>query len=450
MDGVVRGVDASKWDPGKAYIAVEAHQVGDFRPHVYRTDDYGESWTKITNGIEDHVLSFARSIQEDPVRPGLLFLGTENRVYVSFDDGDTWQPFINDLPPAPMYGIVVQEHFNDLVIGTYGRGFWIMDDLTPLQQLTDEVRATNAHIFEPRDAYRFNPRTTPAAQTIDMSVGENPPNAAFLNYWIGEAYEGMDASLVISDARGTVVRTLDAPTRAGINRVFWDFMGEESTPVERRVPPLYAEWVDYGPDRVRIQGGLSLRHPPGTYTVALQIGGEEFATSLTVLKDPNSEGSLADIETQLALMEEIRNDYDAAADAINRIEWVRRQLYDLVDVLESQGGADDLVEGAATLDESLIEIEEELIQLRTTGTGQDGVRYPAKVLGKLRHLAGGVGTADFQPTDQHREVQVLLREILMDARADLDALLAGDVAAFNQLLRDRGLNPLISDTDGDP
>lgn len=444
-DGVVRGIDASKWDPGKAYIAVEAHQVGDFRPYVYRTTDYGRSWTRIVDGIDDHVLSFTRSIQEDPVRPGLLFLGTENRIYVSFDDGARWQPLINNMPAAPMYGIVVQEHFNDLVVGTYGRGFWIMDDITPLQQLTPEVLATAAHLFEPRDAYRFNPRTAPAAQTIDMSVGENPPNAAFINYWVGEALAGQAATVVISNDRGAVVRTLRGPSRAGVNRVFWDFMGEESTPIRRRVPPLYADWVDYGPERVSVQSGMSYRHPPGVYTVSLQIGGEEFTTQLTVLRDPLSEGSDADIRAQVAMMEELRNDYDAAADAINRIEWVRRQLYDLVDVLEDQGSADDLVSGAGELDSSLIAIEEELIQLRSTGTGQDGVRYPAKIAGKLRHLAGGVGTADFRPTDQHGEVHVLLRNTLMEARDALDELIQNELAAFNRLLRERGLNPLISD-----
>ena len=444
-DGVVRGIDASKWDPGRAYMAVEAHQVGDFRPYVYRTEDYGQNWDLITEGIDDHILSFTRSIQEDPVRPGLLFLGTENRVYVSFDDGDQWQPLINNMPAAPMYGIVIQEHFNDLVVGTYGRGFWIMDDITPLQQLTEDVRATSAHLFDPRDAYRFNPRTTPAQQTIDMSAGQNPPNAAFLNYWIGDAFVGMSATIVIEDELGALVRTLDAPTEAGINRVFWDFMGEESTAIARRVPPLYANWVDYGPGRVRLQNGMSLRHPPGTYRVTLLVGGEEHRSELTVLKDPASEGSADDIEAQRALLAEIRNDYDAAADAINRIEWVRRQLYDLVEVLQSQGGADDLIDGANSLDANLIAIEEELIQLRTTGTGQDGVRYPAKVVGKLRHLANGVSSADFRPTDQHGEVHILLRNILMSARDDLGALLETDLAAFNQLLRDRGLNPLISD-----
>ncbi len=444
-DGVVRGIDASKWDPGKAYLAVEAHQVGDFTPYAYRTEDYGQSWTKITEGIDDHVLSFTRSIQEDPVREGLLFLGTENRVYVSFDDGDHWQALINNLPPSPMYGIVVQQHFNDLVIGTYGRGFWIMDDLTPLQQLTDDVRTSSAYLFDPRDAYRFNSRTAPAAHTTDMSIGENPPNAAYINYWLGTEAAGSPVTIRVNDATGALIRTLTGTSVAGINRIFWDFQGEQSTPIRRRVPPLYADWVDYGPERVQIQNGLAVRHPPGTYTVTLEVGDEAFTQELNVLQDPSSDGTMESIRAQLSLHEEIRNDYDAAADAINRIEWLRRQLYDLVDVLQDQGSAADLIESAGNLDDALITIEEDLIQLRTTGTGQDGVRYPAKVLGKLRHLSNSVNSADFSPTDQHGEVHLVLREILMNSRAQLDDLVEDGLANFNRILAERGLNPLISE-----
>ena len=444
-DGVVRGIDASKWDPGKAYLAVEAHQVGDFTPYAYRTEDYGQSWTKITEGIDDHVLSFTRSIQEDPVREGLLFLGTENRVYVSFDDGDHWQALVNNLPPSPMYGIVVQQHFNDLVIGTYGRGFWIMDDLTPLQQLTDDVRTSSAYLFDPRDAYRFNSRTAPAAHTTDMSIGENPPNAAYINYWLGTEAAGSPVTIRVNDATGALIRTLTGTSIAGINRIFWDFQGEQSTPIRRRVPPLYADWVDYGPERVHIQNGLAVRHPPGTYTVTLEVGDEAFTQELNVLQDPSSDGTMESIRAQLSLHEEIRNDYDAAADAINRIEWLRRQLYDLVDVLQDQGSAADLIESAGNLDDALITIEEDLMQLRTTGTGQDGVRYPAKVLGKLRHLSNSVNSADFSPTDQHGEVHLVLREILMNARAQLDDLVEDGLANFNRILTERGLNPLISE-----
>jgi photosystem II stability/assembly factor-like uncharacterized protein len=445
-DGVVRGIDASRWDAGKAYLVVEAHQVGEFATYAYKTEDYGESWTKITRGVPEHPLSFTRSIQEDPVRPGLLYMGTENRVYVSLDDGATWQALINNMPPAPIYGLVVQEYFNDLVIGTYGRGFWILDDLTPLQQLTPDVRAAQAHLFQPRDAYRFRPLTTPMSMSQDMTEGENPPYGASLNYWLGQ--DAGTVTLRISNATGQVVRTLEGTSEPGLNRVWWDLQGEAGTPIRMRTTPLYADWVDLGPDRVRQVGsGPGILQPPGTYTVTLEVEGQELVRELQVLKDPNSEGTLEDIRAQTAMMMELREDFDSAADAINQIEWIRRQLYDLADILEDQGEAGDLIANAEGLDADLVAVEERLIQLRLTGTGQDGVRWPAKLVGKLRHLAGGVGTADFPPTDQQRQVQALLHEELEAARGQLEALVAGDLAAFNQALRDRGMSPLISDGD---
>ena len=189
VDGVVRNIDASKWEAGKAYMTVEAHQVGNFEPYVYRTEDFGESWTKIVNGVADSPLSYTRNVREDPVRPGLLYLGTENFLYVSFDDGDNWQRLTGGLPPSPMYWITVQEHFGDLVVGTYGRGFWIMDDIAPLQQWTDEVEAASVHLFQPRGAYRFHSITAPFAQFDDWSAGENPPYGAPISFWLDEAAE---------------------------------------------------------------------------------------------------------------------------------------------------------------------------------------------------------------------------------------------------------------------
>ena len=203
----MRGIDASKWSAGKAYLVIEGHEVGDFKAYAYRTADFGRTWKLITTGIPEHPNSFTRSIQEDPVRQGLLYLGTENRIYVSFNDGDNWQPFINNMPPTPMYDLKVQAHFNDLVIGTYGRGYWIMDDLTPLQQLTAQVASSAAHLFKPRDAYRFVQRTQPMTMPNDMTAGENPPNGAFINYWLGSAPRG-NVTIRIADATGTVVRTL--------------------------------------------------------------------------------------------------------------------------------------------------------------------------------------------------------------------------------------------------
>ena len=215
------------------------------------------------------------------MRAGLLYLGTENALYVSFDDGGTWQTLQNNLPASPVYGLVIQEHFNDLVVGTYGRGFWILDDITPLQQLTDEVASSRAHLFEPRPAYRFRPITSPMSMPNDPSIGEDPPEGASINYWLGALNENDviedDVSITIKNAAGDTVRTLEGSNEAGINRVWWDLRGEPSTEIKFRTTPLYADWVDLGEDRWRPLPGrqITVVEPPGTYTVVLRVGDDE-------------------------------------------------------------------------------------------------------------------------------------------------------------------------------
>ena len=442
-DGVVRGIDASKWDPGKAYVAIEHHQQGNFEPHVYKTDDYGATWTKIVNGIADSPMSYARDIREDPVRPGLLYLGTENALYVSFDDGANWQSLNTNLPASPVYGLAIQEHFNDLVVGTYGRGFWILDDLSPLQQLTDDVRRSEAHLFEPRDAYRFHNRTSPMSMPNDPSVGQNPEYGAVINYWLGSEPAG-DVTIRIENADGETVRTLDGTRNTAINRIYWNLRSEPSTQVRLRNKPLYADWVDLGADGWRSGGGqITILEPPGDYTVVLETGAITDTQQLTVLKDPHSEGSASDIAAQVALVREMQADADAAATVVNEIEWIRRQLDDLDDVLEDRGEP-DLVDVAGELNGTLIAVEERLMQLWSTGTGQDGVRWPAKALSRLTYLAGTVATADFPPTDQQREVYAVLQERLELAHQELQALLANDLPAFNRMLQGRGMGTVIS------
>lgn len=443
--GTVRNIDASRWDAGKAYITVDFHQVGNFDPYVYKTDDYGRRWKKIADGISESPLSYVRNIREDPVRPGLLYLGTENALYVSFDDGENWQSLQNNLPPAPMYWIVVQEQFNDLVVGTYGRGFWILDDITPLQQLTPEVTASAAHLFRPRPAYRFRPITAPMAMFDDPSAGENPPYGASLNYWLAEAPED-SVTITIANEAGDTIRNLKGPHEAGINRVWWDLRGEPSTEIKLRTKPLYADWVDLGEDRWRPapRGRISVLLPPGTYTVTLEVGNEEYSRELQVLKDPNTEGTEDDIRLQTEMLLDIRSDMNAAAGTIDGIEWIRRQLYDLNAVLEERGGNDEVVASSKELDERLIGIEENLIQLKLTGTGQDAVRWPAMLVGRLGHLANGVAVGDFPPTDQEREVHRLLKERLERYRGELDEVLRTDLERFNGMLRERELAPVIA------
>ena len=445
-DGVVRSIDASRWDAAKAYITIEHHQVGDFAARAYKTDDYGESWTQITNGVSNEPVDYTRYLLEDPVRPGLLYLGTETTLYLSYDDGASWRTFMNNMPPAPFYGIFVQEHFNDLVLGTYGRGYWILDDLGPVQQLDAEIAASGAHLFETRDAYRFRPVTEPMITLEDWANGENPPNAASLNYWIGDdATESV--KLRIENASGDVVRTMDGGTEPGVNRAWWDFQDEPGTQVKLWTKPLFANWFSMPDEGFRSGGRVGgMLQPPGTYTVTLVVDGEDVASQpLTVLKDPTSEGSLSDIRTQYTLMDEIRVDQEGAAAAVNRIELIRKQIADIRTVVdETSDDTDEEFDAASsTLEEQLIEVESSLVQLKTTGGG-DGVRWPSMLWGQLNYLRGAVGSADFRPTDQHGEVQVILRQQLRDAEEALEALLETAVQEYNRLVRARGLPPIIT------
>jgi photosystem II stability/assembly factor-like uncharacterized protein len=444
-DGVVRGIDASRYAAGKAYIAIEHHQVGDFEARVYRTEDYGRSWTSITNGIDDGVLSYTRWIHEDPVRPGLLYLGTEASLYVSFDDGAHWMSLNTNLPHTPVYGLVVQEHFNDLVVGTYGRGYWILDDITPLQQLTDAVTGSSAHLFAPRAAYRYRPRSEEYAMSDDWSDGEDPPYGASINYWLGADVAG-PVEIELSNADGEVVRTLEGSTTVGLNRVWWNLMGEPTRDVRLRTKPLYGDDIDLGETRTRPfpgtfgpASGPRLLQPPGMYTLTLRVDGETFTQQLEVRKDPDSEGTLADIAQQFEMQKRLHADTDSAAALINRIESVRRQVLDARDLLTDQGGNDAIVEAAGALDARLIEVEQGLFQMRATGTGQDGVRYPARLMESLGYLLNTVSVADFQPTDQAGEVHVILQERLARISAALEAVLNDDLDEFNRLIQSLGL-----------
>ncbi len=440
-DGVVRTIDASKWDAGKAYVAIEFHQVGNFAPYLYKTEDYGQSWTKITEGISDSPLSYARSIHEDPVRPGLLYAGTENALYVSFDDGARWESLMTNLPPAPMYGLVVQEHFNDLVVGTYGRGFWILDDITPLQQLTPAVAASAAHLFAPRPAYRFHNRTSPMTSAADPTTGENPPYGASINYWLREEEAG-EVTIRIANAAGDTLRTMSGSGAPGINRIWWNLRGAERGQIRLRTKALYADWAQLGAEGWRSGGnGITILQPPGTYTVALEVGGRTYEQQVEILKDPNSEGSESDIATQVAMLRELQDDLVAAASVIEQIEWIRRQFADLEEVMEAQGHT-DVVAAMAELGGTFVQLEEELMQLRATGRGQDIFRWPARLARQISYLAGGVATADFPPNDQQREVHQVLKQQLTENQASLQALLSNDLPAFNRMLEERNIAPI--------
>ena len=439
--GTVGNIEPSRFDAGTAYLTMDLHQVNNRDPFVYRTTDYGRTWRPIVDGIPKSMLSYAHCIREDPTRRGLLYLGTENAIYVSFDDGGRWQPLQTNLPHAPVYWIAVQEHFNDLVIATYGRGFWIMDDITPIQQLTPQVLGADAHLFPPRAAYRFRNITPDASMANDPTVGQNPAYGASINYYLRTPPSG-GVTVSILDEQNRVVRTLPAPATAGLNRVYWDLRDEPTREVRLRTSPLHAPDVRVGPDGTRPAQGagqLSILMPPGSYTVRLNAGGQTLTQKIEVRKDPNSGGSEADIRAQITMLTELRRDIDEAAGVVNRIELVRAQIQGLSRVLDQA----EIVKPAMELEGRLAELEQNLVELRMTGRGQDGVRFGARLLGKLNYLAGGLASADFGPTNQQIEVQRELEARLKKHQADLEGLFGNDLKALNELMRGRGVSNIV-------
>ncbi len=441
----IRTIEPSRWDAGTAYVAADGHQVGIFEPLLYRTTDFGKTFTRITTGIPSGPLSYTHVIRQDLQRRGMLYAGTENGLYVSFDDGDHWQPLQNNLPHAPVYDVVVQPRFRDLVVATYGRGFWILDDVTPLEQLTPDVAAEPAHLFAPREAWRFRGAEAIVAPYEDPSAGQNPKYGATLAYWLKAAADD-SVALSIADASGAVVRTLKGPSQAGVNRVQWDLRGEPTTEVRMRTTPIGAPYVELNDQGWRPSpdiGRLSVLVPPGMYTLTMKAGDASQSRTLAVRKDPYSAGSEADIAAQAEVMDGLRSDLETVARTVNRIELLRAQLRDLGRVLEADSATAEKA-AADSLDTRLMAIEEELAQLRQSGRGQDVIRWPARAGFRIGYLADEISASDLAPTEPQKQVAALLHETAVRQAAALDAFAAGDLAAFNERLRGKGMGAVAT------
>ncbi|MFN8583367.1 MAG: hypothetical protein U0163_20620 [Gemmatimonadaceae bacterium] len=442
--GTISNIEPSAYDVNTAYLSIDAHQANSRDPYIYKTTDLGKTWTLLVNGINKSPLSYVHVVREDPVRKGLLYAGTENGAYVSFNDGALWEPLQSGLPHAPVYWIVVQEHFNDLVIATYGRGFWILDDITPLRTLSATTTASAMNFFAPRQTYRLLPVEVPFAVSYDPTVGQNPPGGAVLNYWL-KAESKDSASITISDATGAVVRTMKGPAKAGINRTWWDLRNDLTKEVKLRTAPLFTPEMRYPPEGKSSPsiGRGSWMVAPGTYTVKVKVGDNEQSQSVVVKKDPNSGGSEAEIVAQNAMVKEVSTDLNSAVDMVNSLEIVRSQVLTLKATLGDDDKTKDVRNEVDSLEKKLVAVEEQLTQMRVTGRGQDQLRWPYKIGEKLIYLGGQVTGSDFGPTQSQKDVQTQLHADLAKVKAQFDAVMSKDVEAFKQMLRSKNIQNVI-------
>ncbi len=463
--GTVSNVEPSRHRPGVAYLTVDRHQLNDPATYVYKTTDYGRTWRSLRADLPQDVFAYAHCVREDPARPGLLYLGTENALYVSFDDGRRWHPLRSGLPPAPVHWLVVEPRFHDLVVATYGRGFWILDDLTPLRQLDAGTLEREATLFAPRPAWRFRRREPAMSHPDDPAAGENPAYGAAIHFYRKPSPEtggagGTDGGepeeeavgLTIRDGAGTVVRTLDeVPQTAGLHRVTWDLRYDETDEVKLRTPPAENPHVGLGDEgwRPLEDGGrLAVLAPPGTYTVELTVDDKTFTQALEVRKDPSSAGSEDDVRAQMEVVLDLRAMLDESAAILNEIEWARRQLADLAARLEGRPELDEIRGPMAALEAGLAALEGRFFDLRLTGAMQDTLRWKRLLYARIHHLARVVGQTDFRPTDALLEVYRRLKEELADHQRRF-AELEGEVATFNGLLRQAGIDPVMLDAGSD-
>jgi photosystem II stability/assembly factor-like uncharacterized protein len=446
--GTVSNIEPSRYDAGTAYITVDFHQMNSRDPYVYKTSDYGKTWTSISSDIPKTVFSYCHWVHEDPVRKGLLYLGTENAIFISFNDGKNWLPLQNNLPHVPVHHMVVQEHFNDLVVGTYGRGFWILDDVTPLQQLTDEILKSGAYLFRPRPAYRLH----------SIAGGPQVRPQTYINYYLKDVPKS-DVTITIVDEAGRVVTTLPGTKQFGINRVNWNlsFPGARQAKLRTKPPgnPYVVEekrfretweregwypilsWGTFG-------GFMGFLAAPETYTVKLKVDDQEFTQKLEVRKDPRSAGTLDDIKEQVRMQLEVREDLNTASDMISEIEWMRKQVYDLSGVLAAGKDAKEMLDAVAELDKKLRSVESELFQPTIAEGDSKSFRDPQKIYEKLSVLAGDLSNSvDFAPNKQQREVHAVLRERLAAQKSLFEELLKIDLPAFNKLLEGKNIGRIV-------
>ena len=469
--GTVDSVDPSHFDGGTCYVAVDLHQVDNRDPFLYKTSDYGKTWKAIASNIPKSPLSYAHVVREDPFRRGLLYAGTENALYVSFDDGGRWEPLQSKLPHAPVYWLTVQEHFHDLVVATYGRGFYILDDVTPLEQLTDSVRASAAQLLEPRPAYRFRTISRPNLARASTARGKNGPAGAVLNYWLKDALpeappadkdkvkteKKSPVEITILDAAGQKIRTLPGPGKAGVNRIVWDLRYEPTIEVRLRTTPsgnphLWEEKRFRGKETrdVYYYGISELKNgplvAPGTYTVRLTVNGRDAGIQkLVVRKDPNSAGSEADVEASTKLSLSIYRDTNTSATMINRLEWTRKQIQDLRKMLTAEKAPAADFASVDDLEKKVRAVEDRLLQPTLAEADQKSFRGPLQLYLALLWLQAEVGpgaadvsgNADFPPTKPELEVYDVLSKRLADARLAFDDLYAKGIPAFEEASKGR-------------
>ncbi|MBI1341582.1 MAG: glycosyl hydrolase [Terrimonas sp.] len=423
-------VEVDPFKKGTAYFAGTRYKSDDFTPYIYKTEDYGKTWKLITKGIGP--MHFTRVVRADHRRPGLLYAGTEYGMYISFDGGENWKNFQLNMPVVPITDLTIKE--NDLVVATQGRAFWVLDDLSVLQQMQAPLLDNNLYVFKTNPAwrivsggrFRFN-------FGIPQQAGLNPPSGAVINYYVKDITDSTKASVVIMDRSHQVIKTFSTTAKdnklevaKGMNRFVWD---------------LQYPGADRAEGMILWNGTPgSITAPPGDYFARIRVGSDSADINFTVVADPNYRCSQEEYDAQFAFLMKVKDKFDEVQKAIKDIRALRSQ----VNGLTARWGKEtpkEIKQMADSLNKKMTAIEETLYQTKSK-SGQDVLNYPIRLNDKLGGVFDAANSGNFAPSRQVQEVFADLSKQCDVEIGKLKTIMEKDVPALNQLIHEKAL-PVI-------
>ncbi len=429
---MINSIDPHPFIKGGAYVAGTRYKLGDFTPYLYRTTDYGETWTLITDGIDaEH---FTRVVRADPQREGLLYAGTEYGMYVSFDDGASWHPFQLNLPIVPITDLAVKN--NNLIAATQGRSFWMIDDLTVLHQLNNDIANETFHLFKPMDSYRMGGGSRRPSKT----QGTNHPGGVLVHYYLRDTSSTDTLRLEFLETSGKSIAVFSThPDREekesrlsvhpGLNSMSWDMRYPGADDFDGMI--LWAASMN-GPRAV-----------PGEYLVRLSNGDNSQEKTFRILKDPRSTSSQEDMELKFQFLSEVVSKLSETNNAISDIRSAREQIQ----AVKARMKGDDYAEIREKADEILAEmksIEEELYQTKNR-SGQDPLNYPIKLNNRLGHLNSLEGRGDYRPTDQAIAFKDEVTALIDTQLSRFEEIRRTDIPEFNRMVKQKEVDAIMLD-----
>ncbi|UXE68957.1 MAG: glycosyl hydrolase [Chryseotalea sp. WA131a] len=429
---MINSVEFSPHEKGAAYVATTSYKSGDYKPYLFKTKDYGKTWTKITDGIDPN--HFTRVVRTDLKRQGLLYAGTEFGMYISFDDGTSWKPFQLNLPIVPVTDLTIKN--DNLIAATQGRSFWLIDDITPLHQLNETIATSDFHLYKPMPSYRMNGgqggwRGEPKTE------GKNHPGGVMIHYYLKDTTKTV-ASLEILEIDGKLIKKFatkpdkkakeeQLKMKPGMNRHVWNMRYADAEGFDGLI--MWAASLT-GPKAI-----------PGKYKAKLTVNGKSSETEFEIVKDPRTSGTVADIKAQFDFSIAVRDKLSDTHKAIKKIRTAREQLNRVTEPMKGKEDMKEVTEMGKSILDEMKKIEEALYQTKNK-SGQDPLNYPVRLNNKLGALGSEVDGSDYKPTEQVKAVYNEITEKINEQLNLLNKVMTDKVPKFNELVKQKQVSAI--------